>query len=147
MFHTRKLILYRTGQYFSFWWIKSYWNTLKLYHSKYRTMSGVLANIGHFRRKVKTGQYKKLLKKKNKKNKTKHKSTRWLTLPSGPTLLCWSLLTFSRLSLRLPSPISSVHFPSFLFFFFFFFFWSSSYLLFRLQLTAPPWSFCFVWFL
>ena len=65
-------------------------------------MSGVLANIGHFRQKVKTSRYKKLLKKK-KKN-TKHKSTRWLTLPSGPALLCWLLLTFSKLSLACSLP-------------------------------------------
>ena len=53
-------------------------------------MPGVLANIGHFGWKVKTGRYKKLLLKKKKqktKNKTKHKSTRWVTLPSSPTLL------------------------------------------------------------
>ena len=52
-------------------------------------MSGVLANIGHFRRKVKTGQYKKLLKKKNKKkqNKTEKYPMAYIAFRPNTTLL------------------------------------------------------------
>ena len=67
------------------------------------------------------------LKKKKKKHKiqnTKHKSTKRLTSPSGSAPLCWSALTFSWFSLRIPPSISSVHFPSSFFFFFFLFFLS-----------------------
>ena len=91
----------------------------------------VPANIDHFGRKVKTDQYKKLLKKrkKNTKHKTKHKSTKWLTSPLGLAPLYWLSLTFSWFSLQL-------RLLTFLLFFFLFLF-SSSYPLFRLQLHRP----------
>ena len=114
----RKLIPYCTGwygRYFSFWWIKWFKNTLKLYRSKYWSISDYAGNTGKYRlfqaeSKNRPVQKASLKKKKKKKTKTKHKSTRWLTSPSGPAPLCWSLLTFSWLSLCLP-PILSVHFP------------------------------------
>ena len=79
------------------------------------------------------------LKKKKKKNtkyktqNTKHKSTKWLTSPSGSAPLCWSALTFSWFSLRIPPSISSVHFLSSFFFFFFLFFLSVVQ-----TIAAPP---------
>ena len=131
----RKLIPYligRYGQYFSFQWIKQYRNTLKLYRSKYWSISDYAEHTSKYRpfqAKSKNRPVQKASLKKNK-NKTKHKSTKWLTSPSDPTPLCWSLLTFRWLSLCLPSSVLSVHFP----FSSFFSFFSSSYLLFRLQL-------------
>ena len=109
-----------------------------MYRSKYRSIldyAGRTDKYRPFQAKSKNRPVQKsFLKKIKNKNKTKHKSTRWLTLPSSPTPLCWSLLTFSWLSIRPPPLVSSVHFPSF----FTFSFFSSSYLLFRLQLPTPP---------
>ena len=88
MFFTRKLIPYRIGQYdqyFSFWCIKCYRNTLKLYHSKYWSILDYAEHTGEYRQfRVES---KNWLVQKASKKKKKYQMAHVAFKPSTTLLL------------------------------------------------------------